>query len=83
MLCMYAYVLTYFCNIYPIRPPATPDFGMSGFCAETHLGMTVIFHVLLQVDLWDYEKRKSRVCICIGRERLGDWRKAYVMTCAK
>ena len=68
---------------YPIRPSATPDSNTSGFCAETHLGMTVIFHVLLPVDLWDYAKRKSRVCICIGHERLGVWRKAYIMTCEK
>ena len=65
----------------PVRVSATPEFSTSGFCAETHMGMTVTFHVLLPVNLWDYGKRKSQVCVCLGHERLGAWKKVYEMTC--
>ena len=53
---------------------------VSGIHAEKNW-IAVNMHVFLPVDLWQYDKHQSQVCVCFGHRRMGDWKPAAVLDC--
>ena len=63
-LCIIAY------NFF-FRSSPLPD--TSGFIEKSHMGMTVHMNVLLPIDVWDFDQKKSDVFVCFGHQKLGYW----------
>ena len=53
------------------RSSPLPD--NSGFIENSHMGMTVHMNVLLPIDMWDFDQKKSEVFVCFGHKKLGQW----------
>ena len=63
------------------RQPSTPPIDVSGIYAQKHLGIEVTFHVLLPVELWEYDMQKSQVYVCFGHLKMGKWQPVTVLKC--
>ena len=57
---------------FSFRSSPLPD--TSGFIEKSNMGITVHMNVLLPIDMWDFDQKKSEVFVCFGHQKLGDWK---------